>query len=117
MSTDTDYSKELKKLQKIFENISPDKRTLCESLLQNAAFMAVKLKELQEIIDTEGMIDVYDNGGGQSGRKVSSAVQIYQKMLPSYNQVIKTLAGMLPAGEKELAIRSANLMSDFLTSR
>lgn len=117
MANDTDCSKELKKLQKIFENIQPDKRVLCDSLLQNAAFMAVKLKELQEIIDAEGMIEGYDNGGGQSGRKISSAVQIYQKMLPSYNQVIKTLAGMLPATEKELAIRSANLMSDFLTTR
>jgi hypothetical protein len=44
-------------------------------------------------------------------------VQIYQKMLPSYNQVIKTLASMLPTGEKELAIRRADLMSDFLTTR
>lgn len=108
---------ELKKLQKIFENISPDKRSLCESLMQNAAYMAVKLKELQKLIDEGGMIEGYDNGGGQSGRKISSAVQIYQKMLPSYNQVIKTLASMLPSNEKEVAIRSADPMAEFLTTR
>lgn len=113
----SDVSKELKKLQKIFENIQPDKKTLCESLLQNAAYMAVKLRELQKIIDEGGMVEGYDNGGGQSGRKISSAMQIYQKLLPSYNQVIKTLAGMLPEGEKSIAVRSADLMSDFLTTR
>lgn len=117
MAKETEISKELKKLQKIFENIQPDKKALCESLLQNAAFMAVKLRELQDLIDRDGMVEDYDNGGGQSGRKIGSAVQIYQKMLPSYNQVIKTLASMLPTSEKELAIRQADLMSDFLTTR
>lgn len=117
MAEKTAILTELKKLQKIFENISPDKRSLCESLMQNAAYMAVKLKELQNLIDEDGMIEDYDNGGGQSGRKIGSAVQIYQKMLPSYNQVIKTLASMLPAGEKEQAIRSADPMAEFLTSK
>lgn len=117
MATNKEFSKELKKLQKIFENIQPDKKALCESLIQNAAYMAVKLRELQDLIDETGMIEGYDNGGGQSGRKIGSAVQIYQKMLPSYNQVIKTLASMLPASEKDLAIRSADLMADFLTTR
>jgi hypothetical protein len=117
MTEKTPILAELKKLQKIFENISPDKRSLCESLMQNAAYMAVKLKELQNLIDEDGMIEDYDNGGGQSGRKIGSAVQIYQKMLPSYNQVIKTLASMLPAGEKEQAIRSADPMAEFLTSK
>ncbi len=117
MTKDAEISKELKKLQKIFENIQPDKKVLCESLIQNAAYMAVKLRELQDLIDQDGMVEEYDNGGGQSGRKIGSAVQIYQKMLPSYNQVIKTLASMLPAGEKDIAVRSADLMADFLTTR
>ena len=117
MAKDTEISKELKKLQKIFENIQPDKKALCESLIQNAAYMAVKLRELQDLIDQDGLVEEYDNGGGQSGRKIGSAVQIYQKMLPSYNQVIKTLAGMLPSGEKEIALRSADPMAEFLTSR
>ena len=117
MAKNDAISVELKKLQKIFENISPDKRSLCESLMQNAAFMAVKLKELQNLIDEDGMIQDYDNGGGQSGRKIGSAVQIYQKMLPSYNQVIKTLASMLPSGEKDAAIRAADPMAEFLTTR
>ena len=117
MAKNEPISEELKKLQKIFENISPDKRSLCESLMQNAAYMAVKLKELQVLIDQDGMVEGYDNGGGQSGRKISSAVQIYQKMLPSYNSVIKTLASMLPDREKELAIRASDPMAEFLTTR
>lgn len=117
MTKDRDISAEIDKLHKIFEHIQPDKQSLCESLIQNAAYMAVTLMELQEMIDRDGLIELYDNGGGQSGKKIGSATQIYQKMLPSYNQVIKTLAGMLPPSEKELAVRSADPMADFLTMR
>lgn len=117
MAKNLDILKEFERLSKIFEHISSDKRTLCENLLQNAAYMAVKLRELQKMIDEDGMVEDYDNGGGQSGRKIGSAVQIYQKMLPSYNQVIKNLASMLPTGEKEAAVRSADPMAEFLTSK
>lgn len=117
MAENKEISSEIKRLTKIFEHISPDKKTLCANLIQNAAFMAVKLRELQDMIDTDGMVERYDNGGGQCGNKIGSAVQIYQKMLPSYNQVIKTLAGMLPSGEKEIAVRSADPMAAFLTSK
>ena len=90
---------------------------LCTNLVQNAAYMAVKLRELQRMIDENGMIEEYNHGGGQSGQKISNAMQIYQKLLPSYNQVIKTLASMLPSGEKEIAVRSADPMAAFLTSK
>ena len=90
---------------------------LCTNLVQNAAYMAAKLRELQRMIDENGMIEEYNHGGGQSGQKISNAMQIYQKLLPSYNQVIKTLASMLPSGEKEIAARSADPMAAFLTSK
>lgn len=117
MVTDTKMKNEIEKLSKIFENISEDKSTLCESLIQNAAYMAVKLRELQQLIDQKGMIETYDNGGGQTGTKISSAVQIYQKMLPSYNSVIKTLASILPASERRAAIRASDPMVEFLLSK
>ena len=41
---------EIKRLTKIFSNIDKDKKDLCEQLVQNAAFMAVSLRELQEQI-------------------------------------------------------------------
>ncbi|MBR2752792.1 MAG: hypothetical protein IKE02_03640 [Lachnospiraceae bacterium] len=117
MPKNKEISDEVKRLSDIFADISADKRALVKNLIQNAAYMAVKLRELQELIDQDGLIEHYDNGGGQTGNKIGSAVQIYQKMLPSYNQVIKTLAGMLPSGEKDAAIRSADPMAEFLTQR
>lgn len=117
MDRNKQISDEVKRLTDIFADISPDRRALVKNLIQNAAYMAVKLRELQDLIDQDGLVEHYDNGGGQSGNKIGSAVQIYQKMLPSYNQVIKTLAGMLPSGEKEAAIRSADPMAEFLTQK
>lgn len=115
MKKEIEISSEIKKLKSIFRNISPDRQILCENLIQNASYMAVKLKELQTLIDETGMIEDYNHGGGQSGKKVSSPMLVYQKMLPSYNQVIKTLLSMLPPGEREQA--TADLMSEFLTQK
>ena len=91
MAKETEISKELKKLQKIFENIQPDKKALCESLLQNAAFMAVKLRELQDLIDHDGMVEDYDNGGGQSGIRENPWVTAYEKLLTTFNKTLATL--------------------------
>ena len=46
----------------------------------NAAFMAVSLEELQEIINEEGYTVEYQNGANQSGTKQSDAVKTHIAM-------------------------------------
>ena len=60
MATKKDLTKEEKikrefsRLKRIFKDLDKNKLQTVESLIKNAAFMAVSLEELQEIINEEG---------------------------------------------------------------
>jgi len=105
---------EIKRLEKIFKNIDVDKRNLCKQLIQNAAFMAVSLKDLQAQIQEDGWVEDYQNGANQKGRKTGSAAVLYTKLVNNYRQVISDLCKLLPKGEQEMARISSDPMADFL---
>ena len=60
MATKKDLTKEQKikreitRLKRVFKDLDKNKLQTVESLIRNAAFMAVSLEELQEIINEEG---------------------------------------------------------------
>lgn len=93
--------KQNSKLKKIFAEIPSDRKTICESLIQNVAFMIVELNDLQDQIHEHGMVEEYKNGENQCGTKPSSAAQIYNATLKSYNTSIKLLLGELPEGNSK----------------
>jgi hypothetical protein len=109
-----DIKAEIKRLTKIFANIDEDKRDLCEQLVQNAAFMAASLRDLQEQIKIDGWVEDYQNGANQKGRKAGSAAVLYTKLINNYRQVIGDLCKLLPKGEQELARLSSDPMAMFL---
>ena len=57
---------EIKRLNKIFGLKGEDAKGFQQELIQNAAFMAVSLRELQGIINQVGYSDEYQNGKDQS---------------------------------------------------
>lgn len=105
---------EIKRLTKIFANIDRDKKDLCQQLIQNAAFMAVSLRDLQEQIKIDGWVEDYQNGANQKGRKTGSAAVLYTKLINNYRQTIGDLVKLLPKGEQELARITSDPMADFL---
>ncbi|MER2108200.1 MAG: hypothetical protein ABS949_14800 [Solibacillus sp.] len=106
-------SKELSKLRKIFKNIEPDKQKTAEKLIENAAFMAESLDELQEIIKEKGFTEEYQNGANQFGVKKCSEVEIYNTMIKNYSSVIKQLTELLPKGEQS----SGDELLDFISGK
>lgn len=88
--------KEKKKLSIILENMDEKTRRTCESLIDDAAFMAVTLDELRKIIARDGPVERYQNGENQKGLKKSAAVEAYDKMVNTYSKVTKQLVDMLP---------------------
>ena len=111
---DKNIKAEIKRLTKIFANIDEDKRELCQQLIQNAAFMAVSLRDLQEQIKIDGWVEEYQNGATQKGRKTGSAAVLYTKLINNYRQTIGDLCKLLPKGEQELARMSSDPMANFL---
>ena len=53
--------KELSKLNKIFKNLPEDKKKLAEGLKEQAAFMVSTLAELQEILNNDGAVELFEH--------------------------------------------------------
>ena len=74
MATKKDLTKEEKikrefsRLKRIFKDLDKNKLQTVESLIKNAAFMAVSLEELQEIINEEGYTVEYAKTGAGAER-------------------------------------------------
>ena len=92
--------KEKAKLNKIFKTVDEDKYKTVEQLISNAAFLSAQLSNLQDIINANGAVESYDNGGGQTGTRMSPAIVAYNKLLTNYNAVVKTLMAVNPDAKK-----------------
>jgi hypothetical protein len=92
--------KEKAKLNKIFKTVEEDTYKTVEQLINNAAFLSVTLMDLQDIINTNGIIETYQNGPDQSGTRISPAVTSYNKLITNYNAVVKTLLAINPQAAK-----------------
>lgn len=71
LSKDDKIKKEMNKLKRIFKDIRKDRKSLCENLIKNAAFMSVTLEELQEDINNRGTVIVAHERSIVLGRFIS----------------------------------------------
>lgn len=106
--------KEKNKLKKIFKDISEDKKKLCENLIQNAAFMAVTLEDLQEKIGTDGAIINAINGNGFKTVQENPAQKSYNTMINRYTAVIKQLQDLLPDNKTDTVNRAGEALAQFV---
>lgn len=104
-------NKEFQRICLFFENADGNQRAIVAQLLQNAAFMAVTLEDLQETINAEGATEEYQNGANQRGIKQSATLQSYNALIKNYTTVIKTLSSILPPEEKPMASSLYSLRS------
>lgn len=86
-------------LMQSFETLQPEQLKVAKDLISQAAFMAVELEDLAEIISSEGMTEEYTNGANQSGRKVSSNAKMYGVLIGKYNSIVSKLLGIVPPPE------------------
>ena len=100
---DEKIRKEINRLKKVFRDLDKNKFQAVESLIRTAAFMAVSLDELQEIINEEGYTDECQNGDTQSGYKQSEAVKTHIAMAKNHIVIMKELADLAPPVRKKVS--------------
>ena len=105
---------EISKLNKIFKDLSENKKKLCESLIQNAAFMAVTLEELQATIKEEGPVMRHTNGNGFEVLQEHPAQKTYNTMINRYASVIKQMSDMLPDNKTESMNSAGEALAAFV---
>lgn len=94
--------KEEAKLWGALSELSDNKKEIVQGTVADAAFKAIQLEDLHKQIQDEGVIEEYQNGANQSGRKVSSIVQVYNSLDKSYQSQIKLLLDALPKDVAEV---------------
>lgn len=114
MEKEKRIKKEISKLKKIFSGLSETKKKLCESLIENAAFMAVTLEELQETIKDEGAIGEFTNGNGFGVLQEHPAQKTYNTMINRYASVMKQLIDMLPDAKEEEKNNAGEALAAFV---
>lgn len=113
MDKTLEIKKEEKKLNTIFKDIPEDKKSLCEGLIKNAAFMYVTLEELQEEINENGAMIKYQSGNGFDTIRDNPAQKAYTTMISRYTGIIDQLNKMLPSDK---IIQNNDELLDFLKS-
>lgn len=110
----TRIKKEISRLNKLVKKVDEKKKKAIVSLINNAAFMAVTLEDLQVEINENGVTEKYKNGANQYGVKKSSAVEVYNAMIKNHMQVMKQLTDLLP---KEDPKNEDDGFDDFVNSK
>lgn len=103
--------KVLKILKKKFKEIGENKLKIVEKLIESAAFMAIELAEMEEIISKNGVTEEYTNGQYQKGIKKSATVEVYNTMMKNYTSVIKQLCDLLPEDEFPVSKSGDNVLN------
>lgn len=93
---------ELRKLNSFFKNIPEEKQKIIKGLKEQAAFMYATLIELQEIMNTEGPVEIFEQGKQRMLRE-HPASKVYNSMVKNYSSVIKQLIELIPADDKKAA--------------
>ncbi|MFD1176875.1 hypothetical protein ACFQ3W_11265 [Paenibacillus puldeungensis] len=87
---------EIVRLTKLLNDVDNKSKKIVESLIKNAAFMAVTLDELQETMNENGVVSEYQNGEHQWGTKKSPEVEIYNVMIKNHSAIMKQLTDLRP---------------------
>lgn len=95
-----EIKKERNRLKKLYKELPDNKFKLVEKLLDNAAFIAVQLKLMQDDIKENGIKEFYMNGKGQFGYKESVSSKTFNVSIKNYMNIIKQLNDMLPEEKK-----------------
>ena len=101
--------KEVRRLTKILKDVDKNKKETVKRLIENAAFMAVTLDELQEEINKNGVVSEYKNGENQYGTKKSPEVEVYNTMVKNQMAVIKQLCELAPEE------KAGDMLLDFIS--
>lgn len=114
ISKEERINKEIRRLKRIFKKMDDNTKKVTQSLVENAAFMAVTLEDLQETINREGVVSEYQNGANQWGTKKSPEVEVYNTMIKHYMSIVKQLTDLLPDAE---VVEVDDGFEDFVNSR
>ena len=93
---------EIRRVKPLFKNLDKARKRFAEKMIAELAFMQVTLEELSGEVNTNGAVELFEQGK-QKLRRESPALKAYNAVIKSYCTVSKTLVDFLPDSEQEKA--------------
>ena len=90
---------ERKRLLRIYSKIDANKKSTVLGLIERAAFMRIKLKELEKDINVYGFTERFQQGEQEPYKRQRPEAQIYCSLNTGYQKIIKQLSDLLPKQE------------------
>lgn len=84
--------------------VSEARLSLMEPVMENVAWMRIKLEEARRDIKNSKVVIKYDNGGGQSGLRENPLYKGYESLWKSYISGLSKLLDLLPAAQAKAAV-------------
>ena len=86
-----------------FFNVPQKKIDFLMPVIENTAFMKVKLDASRELIQNSQIAISYDNGGGQKGIRENPVFKGYESLWKSYMTGMNQLLSMIPEEQEKEA--------------
>lgn len=85
--------------------VSDPRLDALQVVIEDAAFMRVKLEDSRELIKNSQIVMPYDNGGGQKGIRENPLFKGYEALFKSYLMAMDKIMSVLPK-EADNALKS-----------
>lgn len=96
--SDIRAEKEAKRLKNLLNraDIATEKKDALNDLINNIAWLKIRLDDTREEIQNASVIEQYDNGGGQTGTHLNPAYKGYLELWRGYMLGLSSFMGYLP---------------------
>ena len=106
---DKDYKNEIKRLKSLCETngVQKELSSAMNALIENVAWMKVKLDEGRALMEDAPIVIEYDNGGGQKGMRENPLFKGYEALFKTYMSGMSRLLESIPKIEAEATPKEA----------
>lgn len=105
--------KNIGEISKLLDLIPEEKRSIGEDLIRELVFMSQTLDKLKEIIQEEGVVEMFEQGK-QSFVRENPALKSYNTTIQRYGVIYKQLVDLIP---KAIKAEEADGFDDFINGR
>lgn len=98
---DADVKKEFNRLKRLVKGMDAKPKGAITPLLENTAWLKVKLDDIRDELGYESATVTYDNGGGQTGVRKNPGFEMYSTLFSQYRAAIKQICELLPEGDEQ----------------
>lgn len=113
-------SKEIKRLKKIFKDLSKGEKAAISGLIQEAAFMRVSLDEMKMDLNENGYTEEFTQGIGEMAPRYDRErpiARLYATMNKNYQTIMKQLFDFVPRKLQKEKTDQGDGFDEFVNNR